>query len=302
MYSFTIYDSTISLHKNRGIQRNDGKCNHYGILYRVLNMLKDCGFVVTNDDKVDKIIRKDYFYGRRDELEFSASRYPAGFEITFFQNVIYKNPNGGRYDFDKLNGMPYLTRMKCTLYLRKISRFFISEIGIKNCTEQSYKFAEDKIKYRYVRSVHAEQQSMNFNLSDLDGQTVEGRNGLDRNGKTIRNGDVKYFRDYDGYIRRGRVYHNLNNMWYVIQDKFTVRNIASFELFDFTNDICLKRQKKPNIPKEYADRRKAISETSTKELIRELRRRNSLTDCKNHPDFVASRNKAAERLFALNRR
>ncbi len=274
MESFNIYDTTISYWSGGRISPGEKKeYKHYGILYRVFNMLKDCGFTVENDESVEQIIRKDYFHGQLDELEFVSNRYPAGFEIMFYQNVVHENPHGGRYDFDKLSKMPYLTRMKCQLYLRKISRFLVSEIEVKNDTQEHYRLAEDRIKYDYVRSPHKEQQTMGFNLSDLDGQTVERVNGTDRDGKQIRNGEIKYFRDYDGYLRRGRVYHNLNNMWWVIQDKFTLRNIANFNLFDLTENDCLKRQKNPVIPKSYADRRKAISETSTKELIRELRRR-----------------------------
>ena len=62
-------------------------------------------------------------------------------------------------------------------------------------------------------------------------------------------------------------------MWWVIADKYTVRNIAAFDLFDLGPEDFRGRQKRPVIPKEYQERRKAIEATSTKELVNELKRR-----------------------------
>lgn len=114
---------------------------------------------------------------------------------------------------------------------------------------------------------------MNFNLTDTDGEEQPSYNGLDRDKKVLRNGDIKYFRHWNGYLYRGRIYHNINNMWWVIVDKYTVRNIAAFDLFDLGPEDFHGRQKRPVIPKEYQERRKAIEATSTKELVNELKRR-----------------------------
>ncbi len=50
-----------------------------------------------------KLFEKSHFVGRRGDLEFYAERYPRGFRIEFFQNVNFENPNGGRYDFEKIS-------------------------------------------------------------------------------------------------------------------------------------------------------------------------------------------------------
>lgn len=75
-------------------------------------MLAADGFNVQRDPDVDKIIRKDYYIGKFHDLEFEAKKYPNGFEIGFFQNVVYENPNGGRYDFDKFSKMPRMISVK----------------------------------------------------------------------------------------------------------------------------------------------------------------------------------------------
>lgn len=66
-------------------------------------------------------------------------------------------------------------------------------------------------------------------------------NSNDANGKKILCGDVKYF--YNHYNRRlsvGVVWHNINNMWWVIVNNM-LYNIADFNLFDF--DCNLPRRK-----------------------------------------------------------
>ena len=96
---------------------------------------------------------------------------------------------------------------------------------------------------------------------------------MDRDKKTIRNGDIKYFRGRDGYLYRGRVYHDLNNMWWVITDKYTVRKAAAFELFDLGPDDKRGRLARVRIPPEYLEKKKIIEQSTTKELAAELRRR-----------------------------
>lgn len=276
--SYCIHDTTICY---RNVTEKNPKTgwlghefHHFATFHRMLNMLRGEGFDIIPDKKVAKIIRKDYFRGRHGELEAIAHKYPNGFEITFFQNVNFENPNGGEYDFDKFKKMPYVTKLRYMKYMRKIVGFLNYMVDLEDDSRYSHKLAEDRIKENYVRSCHKPQTDMNFRLSDIDGQTTEmSYNGTDRDKKTIYNGEIKYFRGYDGRIRRGRVYQNLNMMWYVIINKYEYANVAAWELFDLAPDDYLGRQKKPKVPESYQKRRKAISDTKSKELINELKRR-----------------------------
>lgn len=237
-------------------------------------MLAADGFNVQRDPDVDKIIRKDYYIGKFHDLEFEAKKYPNGFEIGFFQNVVYENPNGGRYDFDKLSKMPYMIRLQYTKFKNKILRLLKSLVpDIMDDSSLSPKLAEEWIKCRYVESCHHEQKNTDFDLRSLDGQTQEPYNGLDRDKKTIHNGEIKYFRGRDGYLYRGRVYHDLNNMWWVITDKYTARRAAAFELFDLAPGDKRGRLAPLRIPSEYTERKQAISQSTAKELVSELRKR-----------------------------
>lgn len=276
--SYRIYDTTIHYRNNtvnapKGLDSWRFKYPHFGTLHRIFNMLRAEGFTIENDAEVAKCIRRDYYIGRRGDLELYAHRYPAGFEIMFFQNVVIENKNGGRYDFHKFQKMPYMIRLRFMKYRDKIIALLKSVEDLKDESKADPRLAEEWIKARYVEEWHHEQKDMNFLLSDLDGQTQESYNGRDRDEKTLHNGDVKYFRHWDGRLYRGRVYHNINNMWWVILDRFTVRNVASFELFDLTPEDNRRRQAKPRIPEAYQKRRQAIEDTKTRELVNELRRR-----------------------------
>lgn len=254
------------------------KWRHYAVLHRVLNFMKDRGFEVGRDPRIEryyKCLSKDHWYGRKGDLEFKAERYPNGFSINFFQNINYENSNGGEYDFDKFGKMPYLIKLMFLNETRHIKDFLI-DLKIEGSYESEYKLAEDNIKHDYVESWHHEQEHMNFKLSDLDGQTCDGyRNNVDRDNKIIYNGQIKYFRHRkDGRLRRGKVYRNLNNMWWVILSDTEYTNMASFELFDATaNDFIIRRLKEDRKPKDYYEKVENIKKYSNKELIRELKKR-----------------------------
>lgn len=240
-YSFSINkdNTSISFVNDTDEKRDmfDRKWSHYPILYRLLNFMESRGFEVGRDPEIEKRFKslsKDHWYGRKGDLEFKAERYPRGFELEFFQNVNYKNKNGGCYDFDKFQKMPYIIKLMFVNETNKIANF-LEELGIENNTKPDYKLAEDKIKQHFVESWHHPQNDMNFSLSDLDGTTNKySFNNADRDKKTIFNGQIKYFRDYSGRLQRGKVYHNINNMWWLILNKNKYNNIASFHLFDAT--------------------------------------------------------------------
>ena len=65
----------------------------------------------------------------------------------------------------------------------------------------------------------------------------------------------------------------MNNMWWVIVNKFSVKRVAAFELFDLAPGDNRGRVAPSKIPPEYLARKQAISQSATKELIAELRQR-----------------------------
>ena len=250
---------------------------HYGFFHRLMNYMRCIGYSIEKDPvTLERFPRIAYchWYGRKGDLEFNAEYYPAGFSISFFQNINIENKNGGRYDFDKFDKMPYYIRCEMIRTMRNVRAFF-NKFPLKDVTKPHYTDAENKIKWLFVESCHHPQQSMDFDLHDLDGTpgSKYKYNILDRDGKEIRNGDIKYTRDYQGYLVRCRVYHNINNMWACIlnHDEWIAR--ACFELFDLKDSDVRGRSRPKAPPKEYQQKMKLLHGMKTSELEKELHRR-----------------------------
>lgn len=274
--SFSFVNDTAEDH-DRWLRKERNKWSHYVFMHRLINFMISRGWAIEHDKDTHKIIRQDYWYGRKGDLEFHAHRYPRGFSFEFFQNIIFENRNGGRYDFDKFKKMPYMIKLLYLNETRHMKGFLESIVpGVVDVTDPEYRLAVDKVKDDYVDSWHHPQKSMaEFELSDLDGQTCkESYNHTDRDKKVIYNGQVKYFRHRNGRLARGKVYHNINNMWWVILNDYEYTNIAEFYLFDPTpEDYNIRRSKKDRKPKEYLLKREQITAAKTNELINELKRR-----------------------------
>lgn len=272
MDNFSICDTTINFHAENVGNIGTMKTISKKYFKEAMKLLSTTGFDVDIDRSVDPILQKDRRYGRKGDLEFKVELYNIGFRITFYQNVNFENSHGGEYDSGKRNKMPYLIGKQFENTLLTLKGFFLAK-DIKDCTAPKYNSAEDKIKADYVSAWYKPQKDMDFSLSDVDGETQETYNSTDKNGVILHNGEIKYFRDYNGYLCRGKIYHNINNMWWVITDKKTVRNFASFELFDLTDDVSRKREKPGRIPQSVLNKKKTLEEIKTKELIAELKKR-----------------------------
>jgi hypothetical protein len=241
-------------------------------------MMRDRGFQIGRDSRIEKdykCLTKDHWYGRKRDLEFKAERYRAGFALKFYQNINFENRHGGEYDFEKYEKMPYMIKLLFRNEVRYIKEF-LESLGCEDNSKPVFKYATDKVKYHLLDLWNHPQKTMEeFELLDLDGQTCEGSyNHTDRDKKVIYNGQIKYFRHWNGRLMRGKVYHNINNMWGVILNAYEYTNIANFELFDPTpEDYLIRRKKREKKPKGYLLKQEQISAAKTKELISELRRR-----------------------------
>lgn len=289
---YNINDTRLSFKNNtdrgRGIKRGrlGKKFLHYSYFYKILHRLEREGFAVEQDPDTRaryKILAKDHWYGRRSDLEFVAAKYPNGFEIVFFQNVVHKNPHGGRYDFHKLEKMPYLIRLQYIKYMGIVVDTLKSLIEVEDKTRPVGKTAEERIVIDLSCNFWM-LPNKDFDIHKLDGTDPGEGYGWggypgptkDRDGKLIKNGDIKYFRSsWNGYLMRGRVYYRANQQFWAITDQNNVELVQHANMmFDPTPEDFAQRRKAPDrMPEEIKDRKSEINKTKSKELIAELRRR-----------------------------
>lgn len=219
--------------------RTDSTISH-PTLNKLFEMLETRSWKIQVDQETLKnypIIAKDYFQGKKGDLYFKSKRYPAGFEIEFYQEINTINPNGGKYDFDKLKHMPYLIRCQFLVELKHIKQLLLNE-GYKDNSKPVLKNAFEKVMYHIKSCWHYEE-----NKADKQ----PNYNATDKDGKRLRDGEIKYFRDRKGRLQKGTIYHNINNMWWVIINKFEYTNKASFEFFDLdTEENKVRKLIKPS--------------------------------------------------------
>lgn len=216
-FSSSLTSTTIGVH--------GGKID---LLNKLFDLLKQRGFVIQTDRKILQeypILADSHWEGAKGDLLFKSKIYPAGFSFEFYQEVNTKNPNGGYYDFEKFEMMPYLVRCEFLL-TRKYMCQLIEQEDFENIAKPNFKFAIDKVMHKIKSCWHYEEGK---ELPEFEHPSY---NATDKNGKQLRSGQVKYFYGYDKRLMRGVVYHNINNMWWVVINKYEYRNVASFQLFD----------------------------------------------------------------------
>ncbi|MGG5780721.1 hypothetical protein [Bacillus albus] len=208
--------------------RVKGEISHPTLL-KIFDMMRERGWFIQTDQRILRdysCLAEDHFEGKKGDLLFKSEKYPTGFKIEFYQEVNTINPNGGYYDFDKLKLMPYLIQFSFKLEVNYIKQVFNKE-GYQEDSDPVFKTATDEVMHKVKICWH-------YSEGKTDQQP--DYNATDKDGKRLKDGQVKYFRDHKGRLMRGTVYHNINNMWWVVINKSYYRNLACFELFDIDTE------------------------------------------------------------------
>jgi len=201
---------------------------------RWVRQLRARGFHVQPDRETRErypALKKHHHEGWKGHLQFKLRLAGRSLELTFFQDLVHTNPNGGQYDFGKRGKMPYLMGKLYELERHKL---------VELMAAHGYTFIPD-IRRRGIDFVEHERAE----LADFQGQHFYTRkweryNITSAAGRELTDGDVVYFRDYGGRMLRGIAYRNINNMWWVLLPCGSVHNRAAFELWhreDITRDL-----------------------------------------------------------------
>lgn len=192
----------------------------------IVRHLRVRGFKVRLDANTRKHYRsicRNYHEGAKGELRFKMNLSGRHLELIFFQNLVYTNPNGGQYDFDRRQKMPYLIGKQYELERKKVADLIF---GLTGCT---LRLDRKLIGIDLVISRRKEMED--FHGSNFYVKPPQPYNSRSATGRTVKDKDVVYFVDYmTCRWSRGIAYHNINNMWWVLLPSGQVRNMASFDL------------------------------------------------------------------------
>lgn len=197
----------------------------------LLKMLGRRGWAIGPDAEIVKrhnCLKKYHRRGRKAELEAAIRISGRVVEIEIWSdNYQGTNRNGNRYGFGNPSMMPYLTRKRVEAEHRAIAAWASKkfETTISRAPKRPPQIpALDFLALQYASSWHSDKTlgrpvcSMAYNCKSADGAPVE-------HGATV------WFLGRDGRFRRGRAYYNINNMWWVIESKHSITNIASHEIY-----------------------------------------------------------------------
>jgi hypothetical protein len=289
--SFHIYDTTLQISTLKNPPPQDKRVANWGhgfqppdweTFNRLRDVLADRGFEITSSPKHDKHYPTLAKFHRIASIMTPHGKLSAACEagtnscsIEFYQDVVYVNRNGGRFDFDKLQKMPYLIRKKyegamAALTTHLTSRGFVEITKIETpiidlpigqrlsacdgtavlpgpaeIAEAAKTFFNDKwdTPYDKKRGTHR------FSRDETGWPTayeVTESGRRDRDLAYMSHGDVRLFRDMNGHLARGRVFGGIGSMWIVVfgPGPRDYTHLSSKELFSGDPRTLPRRQKK----------------------------------------------------------
>lgn len=242
--SFKIHDATLCVYSESGRADKRPWCTwqspDWETFNRLLKTLEGVGFQIGRDPQIEErypSLGRYHRYGAWRALEVNAETYPTGCRFEFFQNVVTVNPNGGRYDFDRREKMPYLIGKQFELAMRRIREYLLSR-GFTEITKVS-SAVPDALAYfndTWDGTYEKARGTHRFKRGD-DGWPLltelnHGAN-LDADRLPFWHGDVMLARDWKGYLRRGRVYGGINGRWIMVYGPGSrdVTHYSHWELF-----------------------------------------------------------------------
>ncbi|MBA0420370.1 hypothetical protein D7Y22_05235 [Stenotrophomonas maltophilia] len=198
------------------------------VFARIIQQLNRMGWVC--EIPAEMIERYGLSFARRDrycrkgDLHAELSIGGRHIELKIWQELHnVSNPNGGRYDFDKEQRMPYLLRLQMEHTRRKLRDYLVNVFD--GYTFQAPKIASpNPCPLAYFNegwdSEHEKKRGTHRFDRGADGwpseKALRSWDRKDADGVVLQHGDVRCVRDRQGRLRRGRVYGGINGMWMLV--------------------------------------------------------------------------------------
>lgn len=148
------------------------------------------------------------------------------------------NPNGRRYDFDKLKRMSHIEQLRVALEFRRITTWLetLAKVTVTRRDEIDLGPMQ-RIAKRYVECWHTDKTlGRPVCTSDSNRRT--------KSGDLLEHGQTVWLTDSKGRMIRGTAYYNINNMWWVVAGG-KLHNESSHSLFSKQPDnLRIKRNER----------------------------------------------------------
>lgn len=240
-----VYKESLYIRFDQGADtwKNISKHPNYKYWTKVLNYLRKRGFEI----KIPQyFIETKWGYSThkvaiKGDVVFCPEFMHSQIEIKFgnVQN-LWKDHEHNFWSLtdNRATQLNYLQGKKVELEVKKLLGIFPQEIIKRHDVKQTFEemVIESLNKNTHIHGKVTCLNDIKISIENGAGKHNQGRNSRDRDGKQIICGELKYYYCY--YSKKlscGYAWHNINNMWWVI-DNGQRRNIASFELFDYNGE------------------------------------------------------------------
>jgi hypothetical protein len=209
-------------------------------LCKVVNMLRRGGWKVHHAHAhlpEGSSIERYHWAGKKGDLEFHAGASGRHFEIEFYQNVAFENPNGGRYDFAKLRQMARVSpalRLQCLAEMWRvlcvgaaIGYVLCEKDGFRTrALEPSLALFRDLAERGASRGTPLDQFNRGWGSDRFDRDETGWPSPKeisscwrqhDRQGNQITQGVTKHLR-VNGRLARGQVFGGINGNWELVSN------------------------------------------------------------------------------------
>lgn len=200
------------------------------IFIPLLRRMRCRGWAITADQDILKRYRSispNFRNAAKGNMRARLSIAGRHIEVEFWsESSRQDNSNGRQYDFDKLDRMPYLDKKRFELERSKLlallTKTATATISHSRRSNRSLP-ALERIAADYAESWHSD-KALGRPVCKYENNARSADGGLIEHGRTV------WYRGEDGRWRRGQAFYNINNMWWVVESEFALRNMASFDL------------------------------------------------------------------------
>jgi len=153
-------------------------------------------------------------------LEVGARFFPVGMELQGYQNVVFENKAGGRYDFGRFQKMPYLIRLRW-LHFRGLVYDFLRSAGLTHKPD----LPGDATPLERFNSGWGADRFRRGPDGWPDDKELSSWSRKSADGGTLVNGSVAWILSrYSHRWVRGRVYGGINGMWHLYHGRTFLAN------------------------------------------------------------------------------